>query len=73
MLGAVDAQRAVREPLLGVHQEGLIDDVLVNVPFHVDGGFLFLGRVDKVRDDVECGRVVILGLWQFGRLALRDL
>lgn len=73
VLQAVDSQSAVRELLLGVHQESLINDVLVNVTFHVDGGFLFFSRVDKVRDDVECGRVIILGLRQFGRHALRDL
>ena len=73
VLRAVDAQSTVRELLLGVHQESLIDDVLVNVTFHIDGGFLFFSRVDKVRNDVECGRVIILGLGQFGRHALRDL
>ena len=73
VLQAVDAQSTVRELLLGVHQESLIDDVLVNVAFHIDGGFLFFSRVDKVRDDVECGRVIVLGLRQFGRHALRDL
>ena len=59
MLYAVDAQCTVRESLLSVHQESVINDTLVNMAFHVDRGLRLLVGVDQISDHIERSRIVI--------------
>ena len=58
VLRAVDPQRALREPLLRVEQESVVDDVLLNVAFEVDRCSLLLVFVDQSGDDVK-GRWIL--------------
>ena len=49
----VYAQCALRVDFLGIGQEGVVDDGLRDVAFHVGGGSLLSLRVDHVLDDFE--------------------
>jgi len=65
---AVDAKRTLRELLLSIEQERLIDDVLIDVTFHVYACFLLSLRVNHRGDNIEGRRVVSTTLRHHGRL-----
>ena len=51
MRSTIDSERALRVDLLGLVQEGVVNDSLANVTFHMSACLLFLLRVDQGLDN----------------------
>ena len=59
MSSTVDSQRAFRVNFFGLEKEGIVNDCLADVSFHVSGSFLFLTGIDQCLDHFKCGWVVM--------------
>ena len=53
MLLTVDAKRALWEFLLSIHKEGVVDDLLTDMAFHMIGSALIFIGVDQVLDNLK--------------------
>lgn len=59
VLRTVDSQCTLGKLLRRIEQESLINDLFIDVTFHVDGCSIFLFLVDQAGDDVESRRIVL--------------